>query len=261
MRRQALLIGCGKMGGALLERWVLSECYEFSVVDPVAESVPEGAHLFRTAEALRGQKFDLIIIALKPQMIDQFVPEYAEYLVPSGLLVSIAAGYAVERLRAHFASVPTIRLMPNLPASIGRGVNGLFATPDVSAKDRKDITDLMDLTGLSIWVESEDVLDRVTVLASCGVGFFFEIARSFVAAAGALEFDPGQARELVLTAFSGAADLAIRSDLDLATLRNNVTSKNGVTQAGLEQLRQDGILDSLTLQTFQAAYARAVELR
>lgn len=249
------------MGGALLGQWVRSTQYAFTVVDPGLESVPPNARLVRDADALGEAQFDTIIVAVKPQLIDAVLPAYAGRLSESGLIVSIAAGYSADRFRDIFAHAPVIRLMPNLAAAVGKGVNGLFATPDVSAEDRADIVALMSLTGISIWVGGEDELDRVTVIASSGVGFFFEIARSFVAASERLGFNRNEARDLVLGAFAGAAELARQSDLDLETLRNNVTSKQGVTLAGLDQLRRDGMLDGLSDRTLQAAYARAIELR
>lgn len=256
-----LLIGCGKMGGAMLRRWLQADVAQFTVASPNGGSVPDGVTHRRSPAELGGQVFDMLIIAVKPQMIDTALPPYMPHLAPDGCLVSIAAGYSSSRLNALVGDTPVIRLMPNLPAMIGQGVNGLFANALCQSTHRDGATALATATGSAIWVEEEDQIDRITAVAGSGSGYVFEIARSYVAAAEALGFDTATARTLVLDTIAGAIEMARQSDRSLETLRNDVTSKNGTTQAGLEALMQGGALDALLENTTQAAYARAVELR
>ena len=258
---QILLIGCGKMGGAMLRRWLQAEVAQFTVASPNGGSVPDGVAHRRSPAELGDQIFDMLIIAVKPQMIDAALPAYMPHLAPDGCLVSIAAGYSSARITALIGDKPVLRLMPNLPAMIGQGVNGLFANAACTPAHRDAVAALATATGSAIWVEDEDQIDRITAVAGSGSGYVFEIARSYVAAAEALGFDTATARTLVLDTIAGAIEMARQSDQSLEALRNDVTSKNGTTQAGLEALMQDGTLDALLENTTRAAYARAVELR
>lgn len=257
----ALLIGCGKMGGALLEQWARSEDWTFTVVDPFTETVPDGVNLFKDRDSLPKSLFDLIIVAVKPQMIDEIIPAYQDSLAPSGFVASIAAGCSVDRLKAVSGASAVIRIMPNLPALIAQSVSGLYASADCSADQKAAVEALMQRAGTTVWVDDEDALDRVTAVAGSGPGYVFEIARTYIAAAEELGFTKSQARELVLGTMAGAVEMARQSDESVESLRNSVTSKNGTTQAGLEALNADGTLTELMRRTTQAAYDRAVELR
>lgn len=256
-----LLVGCGKMGGALLAQWVKRDGAAITVVDPAARDVPAPAKLVGDVSALAPASFDLIIVAVKPQMIEEVMPAYKPLLVKNGFIASIAAGYMADRLADLFGTAQIVRIMPNLPAEIGRGVSGLFALAEVSAKHRDDIEALMRLAGGTVWVDTEDALDRVTAIAGSGPGYVFEMARCFVEAAKQLGFTDEQARDLVLDTMAGTVEMAKSSNETLETLRNNVTSRNGVTQAGLEQFHKDDRLAKLFEAVTQAAYKRAVELR
>lgn len=258
---QILLIGCGKMGGAMLRRWQSGKIAQFTVASPNGGSVPQGVEHVRSAAELGDRVFDMLIIAVKPQMIDAALPPYIDHMAPDGCLVSIAAGYSSARITALTGDRPVIRLMPNLPAMIGQGVNGLFANALCKPAHREAATALARATGSAIWVDEEDRIDRITAVAGSGSGYVFEMARSYVAAAEALGFDTATARSLVLDTMAGAIEMARQSEQPLETLRNDVTSKNGTTQAGLQALMQDGRLDTLLENTTRAAYARAVELR
>ena len=249
------------MGGALLQQWSRSADWDFTVVDPFAETVPEGVTLLKAREDVPDTLFDLLIVAVKPQMIDEVMPAYQTSLAPSGVVASIAAGCSVDRLKKATGASAVIRIMPNLPALIAQGVSGLYASPDCSDDQKSAVEALMQRAGTTVWVDDEDALDRVTAVAGSGPGYVFEIARAYIAAAEALGFTNSQARALVLGTMAGAVEMARQSDETVETLRNSVTSKNGTTQAGLEALNADGTLSELMLRTTQAAYDRAVELR
>lgn len=258
---KALLVGSGKMGGALLQSWVADPDTKFTVVDPVVSEVAGDAQLVRAIEDLDGELFDIIFVAIKPQMIDDILPLYKGHLADNGIVASIAAGCSIERLKAAMGDVAIIRIMPNLPAAIGKGVSGLYANAACSDAHRASIDKLMNLTGTNVWIETEDGIDRVTAVAGSGPGYVFEIARTFIEAAQTLGFSLEQARDLVLGTMEGAVEMARNSTESTETLRNNVTSKNGTTEAGLNALNGDGTLSRLMKATVDAAYNRAVELR
>lgn len=205
--------------------------------------------------------FDLVIVAVKPQIVAEVLPDYAARLAPDGFVASIAAGCSLERLHTLSGGAAVVRVMPNLPSAIGKGVSGLCADAHATAAQRTLIAALMQAAGSAIWVDDEDMLDRLTAVAGSGPGYVFEIARSYVEAAENLGFSPDDARQLVLGTMAGTLAMAQSSSESLADLRTNVTSKNGTTAAGLAALNGDGGLSARFHDVLDAAYARAVELR
>ncbi len=256
-----LMVGCGKMGGAMLRRWLDQVPARFTAVNRTPSAIPDGARHAGSPDALEGQTFDAIIIAVKPQQIEDIMPAYMPALKPGGCLISIAAGFSIASIQRALGDHPVIRIMPNLPALIGRSVNGLYAHTSCTLAHRDLATRLADATGTAIWVDTEDEIDRITAIAGSGSGYVFEIARSYVAAAEEMGFAPDTARALVLETLSGAVEMARQSDLGLEELRISVMSKKGTTEAGIHALRRDGLLDQLMRETTGAAYQRAVELR
>lgn len=257
------------MGSALLRQWAAATGEtaggenHFTVIDPQADPAESGdcVTIVNHAAELGSASFDMLIVAVKPQVVDAVLPAYAQHLAPGGIVASIAAGCSIERLGKLVAGAPVVRIMPNLPVAIGMGVSGLCAGAGVDGKQRDAVQRLMEATGRTLWVEDEDKLDRLTAISGSGPGYFFEIARSMVAAAEELGFNTFEARRLVLGTMSGTAAMAFEADEGLAALRDSVTSKNGTTEAGLNALNADKGLDERLRATVNAAYERAVELR
>jgi pyrroline-5-carboxylate reductase len=256
-----LLIGCGKMGGAMLRQWAQNSENRFTVADPAASDLPPGVEHVSKATSLDAGAFDAAIIAIKPQLIADVLPEYAPAVKPDGHFISIAAGCSVESIAKVVGDRAIIRVMPNMAAMVGQGVSGLYANDNCSAAQVEATSALIAQTGTCIALTSEDEIDRLTAVSGSGPGYVFEILRSYVAAASQLGFDDETAKQLVLDTVSGAVETVRQSGQGLEDLRNSVTSKNGTTQAGLSQLMRNGRLDALLEDTLQAAYARAGALR
>ncbi len=258
---RVLMIGCGKMGGALLSRWASDDALSFTVIVPNSELSEPGVRVERSPDAIAGESFDMLVIAIKPQMIAGVIPTYANHLAEGGVVVSMAAGTSCASLEKLFGEQAIVRIMPNMPSAIGKGVSGAWANARTSTEQRAAIEAMMLRAGELVWVDAEDGLDRVTAIAGSGPGYVFEIARTYVEAARELGFSEDQARRLVLGTMAGAVEMAARSDQSLADLRNAVTSKAGTTEAGLNALNGGGDLSTLLQATTRAAYTRAVELR
>lgn len=256
-----LLIGSGKMGGAMLRQWINHEGNQFTVADPSAADVPEGVTHVTKTTSLPSAEFDVIVIAIKPQMIADLLPQYVHALKPGGCFVSIAAGCSIATLAGIVGDAAIIRVMPNLAAMVGLGVSGLYANPACSEQQVTEVTAFIAQTGRCVPLASEDEIDRLTAVSGSGPGYVFEIMRSYVEAAKRLGFDEETSRALVFDTIVGTVETARQSDASLEELRNSVTSKNGTTQAGLDELRRDGLLDGLLDDTVQAAYKRAAELK
>ena len=249
------------MGGALLSHWIEGS-ESFTIVDPALDSAPDGVRLVRDRDALKNETFDVVIVAIKPQMIDDILPGYAAMLSDGGYVLSIAAGCSLARLSRLMNGAPAVRVMPNLPAAVGKGVSGLCADDAAQGEPLAHAQDLMERTGTAVVVDSEDKIDRVTAVAGSGPGYVFEIARAYVEAAMAMGFDREEARALVLGTIEGATAMALEPGAPgLEDLRNSVTSKGGTTAAGLDALNGDGTISRKMRETLEAAYNRAVELR
>ncbi len=249
------------MGGALLKAWAANTDHDFTVADPARPDLPPGVSQVGSVEELGEEIFDYLIVALKPQLIDDVLPAYVPRLNPSGVISSIAAGYSAEKLAAHAPGRSVIRIMPNLPAMIGKGVSGLYSHGAVSETAASEIERLALCSGEIVWVDSEDMLDRLTAVAGSGPGYVFEMLRAYVEAAEQLGFSETDAKSLVLGTVRGTLELALQSDQSLENLRTNVTSKGGTTAAGLDALNGKGEYSELIRNTLQAAYKRATELR
>ncbi len=252
------------MGRALLSGW-LSGDESFTIVDPrldrATDTIPGEVALVSDREKIAGQRFDVIVAAIKPQMIDTVLPNYSGMFTPGGYLLSIAAGCSIERLRAAMNGIPVIRVMPNMPAAIGKGVSGICASKNVGGEQLDHARSMMERVGTAMVVGNEDELDRLTAIAGSGPGYVFEIARSFAQAATGLGFSEEEGIAMVLNTMRGAIEMAQQSPLSLEELRNSVTSKNGTTEAGLNSLNGSNDLDQLFTNTLKSAYERAVSLR
>lgn len=258
------------MGGALLTQWcsVAERDFpdtKFFVIDPANDdsqsAKADRVDYLREPPAVDESGFDLVIVAVKPQVVAEVLPDYASRLSPDGFVASIAAGCSIERLQALSGGAAVVRVMPNLPSAIGAGVSGLCADDRATDAQRALIERLMAAAGSTMWVADEDMLDRLTAVAGSGPGYVFEIARNYVDAATALGFSPEDARQMVLGTMAGTIAMAQASESSLEELRTSVTSKNGTTAAGLDALNGDGALGERFGDTLTAAYDRAVELR
>ena len=232
-----LMIGCGKMGSALLTAWLQRGGIDATIVDPGLQNAPPGTQSLVSHEDLGNQKFDLIVIAVKPQMTGTVLPAYQGQLADGGVFVSIVAGTARQTLMG-LVKAPVIRIMPNLPALIGKGVTAICRLGATEAQVIV-LEKLLAANGSTVLVDTEDDIDRFTAVAG---------------------FDPEVARRLTVETMLGAAALARDSSDDFATLRNNVTSKAGTTEAGLNELRAGDDLAGRFDRTINAAFARAKEL-
>lgn len=265
-----LLVGCGKMGGALLRGWVRGMQPHVAVVDPGAQ--PEDLKLpgitWHTSPASLDSAFrpDAVILAVKPQQMDEVLPRYAGY--NQALFLSIAAGVTVERLEgmvAQRAQPPAsrpaiIRAMPNLPACIGQGMSVAVASKAVTAEQRALGETLLHAGGEVAWVEEEGLLDAVTALSGSGPAYLFALAECMEDAGERLGLPPELAQKLARQTIIGSGGLLAQSAETPTALRQAVTSKGGTTEAALAHLLAPEGMPSLMLKAMRAAAERAKEL-
>ncbi len=256
LRLSVLTVGAGNMGGALLRRWADLDGVACAAVDPAASEI-DGVSFFRGADELGDRTFDVVVLAVKPQMIASVAGDYVQRLAPDGAVASIAAGASIAQLQSIFGAVAIVRMMPNLPAQIGEGVSALCANAHADESVRANVERLARAAGDVVWVKDDDMIDRFTAIAGSGPGYVFEIAREYTRAAEALGFEAADARRMALAVMRGAVAMALQDERPLGAMRDAVTSRKGTTEAGLAELTRDGQLENLFDAALKAAYARA----
>ena len=197
------------------------------------------------------QDADIVVLAVKPQVLAQ-VLQPLKGLVNNKLIISIVAGAEIATLSALLGTERIVRVMPNTPALVQTGADGLYANASVETSDRELASQVLASTGLTIWVESEAQIDAVTAVSGSGPAYFFYMMESMIRAGKNLGLDEKVATALTLQTALGAAQMAITSSNTPAQLRKNVTSPNGTTQAALEVFDRAQIS-----QNIQAALAAA----
>jgi pyrroline-5-carboxylate reductase len=261
-----VLVGAGKMGGAMLESWLGLglKPKNVAVIEPqpskeIKALATRGLRLNPPMEKVGAA--GAIVIAVKPQVAADMVPTLATMLRPSTLVVSIMAGKTLGFLQRALPKAAIVRAMPNTPAAISRGITVAVANARVTAAQRGLAHQLLAATGAVEWVKDESVMDAVTAVSGSGPAYVFLLVESLTRAAIAAGLPAKLAAKLARETVAGSGELLHRSSLDAATLRQNVTSPGGTTAAALEVLMAaaDG-LDPLLKKAIAAAAKRSREL-
>lgn len=264
-----VLVGAGKIGGAMLDGWLSGEinARAIEVVDPAPSQ-----EMKALAEAGRIQLVssidqegvgdgDVLVLAVKPQIMAAALEPVVQIARPGVLVLSIAAGISLATFEKAFGpDTAIIRAMPNLPASIGLGVTAAVGNAGVQARQRDIGTKLLEAVGKVVWVDDEAQMDAVTALSGSGPAYVFHMIEAMAKAGEAEGLDAVLAMTLAIETVRGAGVLAATSELAPGTLRENVTSPGGTTQAALDVLMGEGRLEDLMGEAVKAAAARSREL-
>jgi pyrroline-5-carboxylate reductase len=262
-----LLVGAGKMGGALLEGWLKQG------LDPATVFIQDPAlsEAMQALAARHGIVADdapelpappsVVLIAVKPDVAEKLLPEVEPMLGDASVVLSIAAGRTLESLSRYLPeSAAVVRAMPNTPASVGQGVTVCVANAKVTPQQKAECDALLAAVGEVIWVNDEALLDPVTAVSGSGPAYVFLLAECLEAAGIEAGLPHDLAARLARATVAGAGELLRRSDLEPADLRKNVTSPKGTTAAALEVLMSDDALKGLMARAVAAATKRSREL-
>ena len=239
--RGLALLGCGKMGSAMLEGWLKDGLPASSVwvLEPAPSEWLKGTGVWIN-EGLPSDPA-VIVIAVKPQMMGEALPLVASKGGGSTVVVSIAAGIKIAGFEEVFgAATPVVRTMPNTPAAIGRGITALIANAHVDEAQLAMAEGLLGAVGKTVRLESEAQMDAVTAVSGSGPAYVFHLIETLAAGGVAEGLSEELAMELAVATVAGAGGLAEVSEEGAAQLRANVTSPNGTTQAALEVLMDEG---------------------
>lgn len=259
-----VLIGAGKMGAALLGGWLAAGIFPRDIA--VVEPHPSEALRRLAAEsgfALNGapKPAQTIVLAIKPQLLDLAAPVIAPWIESDSLLISILAGKTIANLSRRLPAQNIVRAMPNTPAAIGRGITGAFANSHVTPAQRDMAQKLLSGVGAVEWVASEPAIDAVTAISGSGPAYVFLLVEALAQGGEALGLPADLAMRLARATVEGSGELLHRApEISAETLRKNVTSPGGTTQAALDVLMAQDGLAALMARATAAAARRAEEL-
>jgi pyrroline-5-carboxylate reductase len=266
LSRTILLVGAGKMGGALLEGWLGLglDPKNAAVLEPqptreLTALAGRGLRLNPAASAIG--EASAIIIAVKPQIASEIVPALASYVGAGTVVVSIMAGQTLGFLEHALSQrAALVRAMPNTPAAIGRGITVAVPNTRVSARQRELVHALLSATGAVEWIADEALMDAVTAVSGSGPAYVFLLVEALARAGAAAGLPADLAARLARATVAGSGELLQRSPLDPASLRQNVTSPGGTTAAALDVLSGPHGLGELMARAVAAATQRSRQL-
>ncbi|QCO01014.1 pyrroline-5-carboxylate reductase [Azospirillum argentinense] len=262
-----LLAGCGKMGGAMLDGWLKA-----GIASSVAVIEPSGL-----PESLRGNPAvvlasgpdsvpagfapDVVVLAVKPQVMDSVLPAYRALVRPGTVFLSVAAGKTIASFESALGEgTAIVRSMPNTPAAIGRGMTVAVGNPVVTEAQKSLCDSLLRAVGDVAWVEDESLLDPVTAVSGSGPAYVFLMVEAMAKAGEAAGLPAELAMRLARATVAGAGELLHQSPTAAADLRKAVTSPNGTTQAALDVLMAADGMQPLFDRAVAAAANRSREL-
>jgi pyrroline-5-carboxylate reductase len=265
-----LLVGCGKMGGAMLRGWLSRGVSpeNVRVIEPFADAAKalreELSVMVLDDIAALAPDFvpDVVVFAVKPQGMDDIVPSYAGFAAKGAVSLSIAAGRTISYFGTHLGDgAAVVRTMPNTPVAVGRGITAACANNHVSAAQRAACERLLEAVGDVVWVEQEEMIDAVTAVSGSGPAYVFLMIECMAKAGEAQGLPADIAAQLARATVAGSGELTRQSDEPASTLRQNVTSPGGTTAAALDVLMDDDDgLQPLMDRAIDAATRRSREL-
>src|SRR5438067_4060102 len=250
------VVGCGNMGGAILDGWRAGglDFGAVTVIRPSGRAV-EGTRTVTTfSEA--GPPPKLVVLAFKPQKLDEVAPELRKWLSAKTAVVSLLAGVEAASLRQRFPGVGAIvRAMPNLPVAVRRGVTGLYS-PDADAAAREELNNLFSALGFAMWMADEAKLAALGSVAGAGPAYVARFVSALAKAGQKRGLSEETAMTIALETVLGTAWMAATRGEDMDSIARRVASPKGTTQAGLDVLDREGVLDQLIAATIEAAGRR-----
>lgn len=260
-------IGAGNMASSIIGGLIDSghPAADISAADPYPASLEKllgiAAINICATNAEAAAQADVVIMAVKPQVMAEAVDSIADTAVHRGaVVISIAAGVTIDSMQARLGEgAAIVRCMPNTPALVGCGASALFANTQTSDLQREYAQYILSAVGIYSWVTTEQALDAITALSGSGPAYFFLFMESMIAAGCELGLDKDTATRLTVQTALGAAQMASQSPEELSELRRRVTSPGGTTERAINSFERDNLSETVNA-AMQSAAARAAEM-
>ena len=262
-----LIVGLGKMGGALVNGWIAQDIdpNKIHIVEPDPNQVMaldcETLNVYQSPKEISNNFYpDIILFAIKPQIMDKVVPEYGRFKEKS-TYISIAAGKNIAFFESLLGSDSSIiRTMPNTPASIGEGITIACGNKNTSQKCKNYFFYLFEAVGQTEWINDENLMDAVTAISGSGPAYVFLLAETLANAGESAGLSKNMAQKLSIQTIIGSSSMLKSSHQNPSVLRNNVTSPGGTTEAALSILMNEKGLNSLICEAVETAIKRSKAL-
>jgi pyrroline-5-carboxylate reductase len=257
-----LLVGCGKMGGAMLDGWLSRglAAADAIVAEPVEALRPKTVRGVTSSSEVK-ETPEIVVLAVKPQSMDAVLPDLKRFAEAGAVFLSIAAGKTLTYFAGNLgAGAKVVRSMPNTPAAVRQGITVACASPGVSAAEKKRCQELLEAVGQALWVEDESLLDPVTALSGSGPAYVFLLVEAMAAAGAKLGLTPDMAMQLARATVAGSGELLRQSSEPASQLRVNVTSPGGTTAEALKVLMATDGIQPVFDKALAAASRRSKEL-
>ena len=262
-----LLVGCGRMGSALLKGWLDQNigASNISVIEPRKSNLDTfqklGVNLYSKIDDLELDYVpDFILFAVKPQMMDEVVPAYKCFSRKS-VFISIAAGKTIAYFESRLGKQSSIiRAMPNTPAAVGRGITVICGNIPIKKKIRETCIGLLTAVGEACWLDDESLMDAVTAISGSGPAYVFLLAETMLQAGIDAGLDRKMATELAIKTVAGSGELLIQSTEEISVLRKNVTSPGGTPEAALSIMMAENGMQKLVSEAVRKAILRSKAL-
>jgi pyrroline-5-carboxylate reductase len=266
MAKTIVLVGCGRMGSALLKGWLAGGIGPVIVVEPKPPAAlkalarKKAVTLVAAPSQVTAKRIAACVVAMKPQILKTEAGALKQMAEKGAVMISIAAGTTLAAMaKAWGRKARIVRAMPNTPGAIGAGITGLYAPRAVSAADRKLAAQLLSALGQTVWVSKEGLIDAVTAVSGSGPAYLFLMAEALTEAGVKEGLPRAQAEQFARATVAGAGALLAADKSPAADLRQAVTSPGGTTAAALAVLMPE--LPGLMRRAVHAAKKRARELR
>lgn len=262
-----VLIGAGKMGGAMLDGWLRQGVTgnQIAIIDPAPS--PELMETVKTRGVALNPEIgaisdaEVVLIAVKPQVMDAVLPEITSLAQSQPVFLSVAAGRTIAGFEAVLGKdAAIIRAMPNTPAAVGRGITAICPNANCSPAQVELATALLQAIGETVHIDDETLMDAVTAVSGSGPAYVFHLIECMAAAGEKQGLPRETAMQLARATVAGAGELVHQSELSASTLRENVTSPGGTTAAALQILMAEDAMPKILADAIRAAAERGKEL-
>jgi len=269
--KKLLILGAGKMGGSLLKGLIDNAELDFDIVVVEPHLNSDNSDLIKknkikhydSIRDIKDPDFDLILFAVKPQVIEEVCNDVLENLDQRKAfsIISILAGTKAKTFESHFENSQVIRSMPNLAASVGSGITALYANESTDKLFKTIADKIFSGVGEIIWVDNEDIMDVITATSGSGPAYYFFLTECLSFVAQEMGLNPIDADKLSRQVAIGSSDIMKASNDSLSNLREKVTSKGGTTEAALEVLMSpDKEFFNIFRRAVNKAYKKSKEL-